>query len=178
MLNQTTFFNIAPGQTTKIKLQMRENPDVIKVIGTLNSESLFLPQGATEPQSILKTTGRGYFILGILGARQEPTNHALRDIAALKSEFETWGHRMVLLFPNEQQLQSFHVEEFPELPATVTFGVDQNNTIQKMITENLQLSHDALPIFIIADTFNRIVFISQGYTIGLGEQLIKTIHKL
>ena len=39
-----------------------------------------------------------------------------------------------------------------------------------MITENLQLSHDALPIFIIADTFNRIVFISQGYTIGLGEQ--------
>ena len=178
VLNQTTFFNIAPGQTTKIKLQMRENPDVIKVIGTLNSESLFLPQGATEPQSILKTTGRGYFILGILGARQEPTNHALRDIAALKSEFETWGHRMVLLFPNEQQLQSFHVEEFPELPATVTFGVDQNNTIQKMITENLKLSHNALPIFIIADTFNRIVFISQGYTIGLGEQLIKTIHKL
>ena len=85
---------------------------------------------------------------------------------------------MVLLFPNEQQLQSFHVEEFPELPATVTFGVDQNNTIQKMITENLQLSHDALPIFNIADTYNRIVFISQGYTIGLGEQLIKTIHKL
>ena len=35
-----------------------------------------------------------------------------------------------------------------------------------------------MPIFVIADTFNRIVFISQGYTIGLGEQLMKTIHKL
>ena len=35
-----------------------------------------------------------------------------------------------------------------------------------------------LPIFIIADTFNRVVFISQGYTIGLGEQLVKTGSKL
>ena len=35
-----------------------------------------------------------------------------------------------------------------------------------------------LPIFIIADTFNRIVFVSQGYTIGLGEQLQKVINKL
>ena len=28
------------------------------------------------------------------------------------------------------------------------------------------------------DTFNRVVFVSQGYTIGLGEQLMKVIHKL
>jgi hypothetical protein len=37
---------------------------------------------------------------------------------------------------------------------------------------------DILPMFIIADTFNRVVFVSQGYTIGLGEQLMKTIHGL
>lgn len=47
-----------------------------------------------------------------------------------------------------------------------------------MIAENMELSNDNLPIFVIADTFNRIVFISQGYTIGLGEQLMKTIHKI
>lgn len=47
-----------------------------------------------------------------------------------------------------------------------------------MIKENMKLPHNHLPVFVIADTFNRIVFISQGYTIGLGEQLMKTIHKL
>ena len=31
---------------------------------------------------------------------------------------------------------------------------------------------------IIADTFNRVVFVSQGYTIGLGEQLMKVVHGL
>ena len=36
-----------------------------------------------------------------------------------------------------------------------------------------------LPMVIkIADTFNRVVFTSEGYTIGMGETLMKAIHKL
>lgn len=178
VLSNVTFFNIRKDKKTNVELLMRENPDDVKVIGNLNSEALFLPAGKTEPQSILQTTGRGYFIVGILGARQEPSTHALRDIAALKKDFEEWGRGIVLLYPNEQQLNSFHANEFPALPATITFGIDRENAILKMIRENMKLSNDNLPVFIIADTFNRVVFISQGYTIGLGEQLMKTIHKL
>jgi D-Tyr-tRNAtyr deacylase len=33
--------------------------------------------------SILSQTGRGYFIVGLLGVGQEPTNHAMRDIAKM-----------------------------------------------------------------------------------------------
>lgn len=33
-------------------------------------------------------------------------------------------------------------------------------------------------MFILADTFNRVVFSSQGYTIGLGEQLKNVFKKL
>ena len=36
----------------------------------------------------------------------------------------------------------------------------------------------SLPLFVIADTFNRVVFASQGYTIGLGDQLLGAIAKL
>ena len=47
-----------------------------------------------------------------------------------------------------------------------------------MLFRSLRLSGlmncDDLPLVVIADTFNRVVFRSQGYTIGLGEQ-IKTI---
>jgi hypothetical protein len=39
-------------------------------------------------------------------------------------------------------------------------------------------SQTQLPIFILADTFNRVMFCSQGYTIGLGEQLTKVINNL
>ena len=54
-----------------------------------------------------------------------------------------------------------------------------NGSIQKQIAESMKLSNsETLPIFIIADTFNRVVFVSQGYTIGLGEQLMKVVHGL
>ena len=35
-----------------------------------------------------------------------------------------------------------------------------------------------LQVFIIGDTFNRVVFQSQVYTIGLGEQMLHVIHGL
>ena len=178
VLSKVSFFNIEKDKNTRLELVMRENPDEVKVIGNFNSEALFTPQGKTEAQSILQTTGRGYFIVAILGARQEPTNHAIRDIAALKSDFEKWGRSMVMLFPDEKQLASFRPDEFPALPETITYGVDRDNSIRRMIMENMELKSDDLPIFIIADTFNRVVFLSQGYTIGLGEQLMKTIHKI
>ena len=40
------------------------------------------------------------------------------------------------------------------------------------------MNEKQMPMFIIADTFNRVVFVSQGYTIGLGEQMQGVFKKL
>lgn len=185
VLSEATSFSIEPGKTTQIDLVMRESKDDVQVIGNFNSESLFtLLQGVgketslLDKQSLLQACGRGYFVVGILGANQEPTNHALRDIAAFKADLEKWGRKMVLLFPDEAQSKKFRPEDFPGLPSTIVYGIDTDG-ISNQIAEAMKLKHkDTLPIFIIADTFNRVVFISQGYTIGLGEQLMKTINGL
>jgi len=179
VLSDITFFTIKPGETTTVDLVMRESKDDIQVIGNFNSESTYKPIDSDELKSILATTGRGYYIVAVLGAGQEPTNHALRDIAALGKEFDEWGRGIVLLFPNEEQYKKFRPQEFPGLPATITYGIDVDGSIQKQIAEGMKLSNKTiLPMFIIGDTFNRVVFVSQGYTIGLGEQLMKVIHKL
>ena len=179
VLANVTFFTIEEGKTTTVDLVMRESKDQVQVIGNFNSESTYLPIGTSEPQSILQTCGRGYYVVAVLGAGQEPTNHALRDIAALSGEFEKWGRKMVLLFPSEKQYKKFRPSEFPGLPSTITYGIDVDGAIQKQIAESMKLPNSTiLPMFIIGDTFNRVVFVSQGYTIGLGEQLMKVIHGL
>lgn len=179
VLAEISFFNVEPGKTSDIKLEMRESQDDVQVIGNFNSENKFKRADNGEETSLLATTGRGYYIVAILGARQEPTNHAMRDIAAVKKDLEEWGRGMVLLFPDEKGYQNFDPKEFGELPATITYGIDIDKTIQKEIAAAMKLQNaNTLPIFIIADTFNRVVFVSQGYTIGLGDQLMKVIHKL
>ena len=179
VLSEVSFFSVEAGKTTQIKLEMRENLDEVQVIGNFNSENKFKPVNGDSETSILATTGRGYFVVAILGARQEPTNHAMRDIAAVKAELEEWGRGLVLLFPDEKGWNSFDPKEFGELPNTITYGIDVDNKIQNEIASAMKLANaNNLPIFIIADTFNRVVFVSQGYTIGLGEQMMKVIHKL
>ena len=179
VLAEISFFNVEPGKTSNIKLEMRESQDDVQVIGNFNSENKFKRADNGEETSLLATTGRGYYIVAILGARQEPTNHAMRDIAAVKKDLEEWGRGMVLLFPDEKSYQNFDPKEFGELPASITYGIDPDKTIQKEIAAAMKLQNaNTLPIFIIADTFNRVVFVSQGYTIGLGDQLMKVIHKL
>lgn len=179
VLADMKFFTIQAGETTTVDLVMRESKDDIQVIGNFNSESTYKPVEGGDLKSILTTTGRGYYVVAVLGVGQEPTNHALRDIAALGQEFEQWGRGLVLLFPSEEAYAKFRPQEFPGLPATITYGIDVDGSIQKQIAEGMKLSNKTiLPMFIIGDTFNRVVFVSQGYTIGLGEQMMKVIHKL
>jgi transglutaminase-like putative cysteine protease len=179
VLAQLSSFDVTPGQTTEIEMRMRENTDDIQVIGSIDAEATFQVAESGEKTSLLATTGRGYFVAAILGARQEPTNHALRDIAAFAGEFEDWNRSIVLLFPREQDWKNFDANEFGTLPSTITYGVDREHRIADMLVSAMHLP-DArtLPIFVIADTFGRVVFVSQGYTIGLGEQMLQTIRKL
>ena len=178
VLAQMTSLNVKAGGRTETKLVMRENKDEVQVIGNFNSESLFTTLEGGNKQSLLQACGRGYFVVGILGVNQEPTNHALRDISALKADLEKWGRKLVLLFPNQEQAGKYRAADFPGLPDTVIYGIDTEDIAQQIV-KNMKLKRkDTLPIFIIADTFNRVVFVSQGYTIGLGEQLMKTVKGL
>lgn len=179
VLAEIEFFNVEADKTTPIQLEMRESKDEIQVIGNFNSENKFKRADNGEETSLLATTGRGYYIVALLGSRQEPTNHAMRDIAAVKKELEDWGRGIVLLFPDEKGYKNFDPKEFGDLPDTITYGLDIDGAIQKEMATAMKLQNaNTLPIFLIADTFNRVVFVSQGYTIGLGEQLMKVIHKL
>ena len=178
-------FKVNPGETTTINLTMRQGNDIVAVIGNFNSESKFqlldseLKPVGGDAVSILSQTGRGYFIVGILGVGQEPTNHAMRDISQVNSALDKWGRPMVLLFENEAEAQKYRHENFGTLPKNIIYGIDTDGSILRQIVQEMKLqSETQLPVFIISDTFNRVLFCSQGYTIGLGEQFTKVINNL
>lgn len=171
-------FNVEKGKTTDVEMQLRTSPTAVTVIGNFDSESKFQKLDGMEV-SILSQTGRGYFITGLIGVGQEPTNHALKDIAKVSAAFDKWKRPILILFEDEAAAKKFNAAEFPGLPKNIIFGIDKGGTIRKQIADNMKLSHPELsPIFIISDTFNRVVYKSQGYTIGLGEQMEMIVNKL
>lgn len=178
VLSRSQVLEVFPNKETVTTLLLRQDESSVQVIGHFNSESKYLPVGQSAPVSILSQTGRGYFVVGILGVGQEPTNHALKDIMARKQELDAWGRPMLLLFSSEEQYNKFQQEQHKELPANLLLGIDEYG-IAEQIANNLGLNKPyTLPLFIISDTFNRVVFMTNGYTIGLGDQLLQTIHGL
>ena len=172
------FLQVPAGSNTYTTLTMRQSQDRLQVIGDFNSENLFYNLTTQHTGSLLSTTGRGYYILALIDPNSEPSNHFLRDVMPYKDTFEQWGQKMILLFEDTDAATRFKADDFSNLPSTVVMGTDINNTITQELVSGMKLSNHNLPIIIVADTFNRIVFLSQGYSIGLGEQLAKVINQL
>ena len=172
------FLQVPAGSNTYTTLTMRQSQDRLQVIGDFNSENLFYNLTTQHTGSLLSTTGRGYYILALIDPNSEPSNHFLRDVMSYKDTFEQWGQKMILLFEDTDAATRFKADDFSNLPSTVVMGTDINNTITQELVSGMKLSNHNLPIIIVADTFNRIVFLSQGYSIGLGEQLAKVINQL
>ena len=177
VLARTTFFNIESDKTTNIDLVMREPEKGLRIIGNFNSENVYTQTQTQTQTSLLATTGRGFYVLGLLDGGSEPTTHAMLDIAAVKDQLDKWGRSFVFLFQNEEHKKNFELKNFQGLPENLTFGIE-DGTMLKEVVANMRLQNNNLPIFIVANTQNEIVFISQGYTIGLGEQLMKVINEL
>lgn len=160
-----------------------EEPSSTTAQPTSEEPSYASHQSATSPQpaigelcSILSTTGRGYYICGLIAPNNEPSTHMLHDLEAAREELNRQGISIVLLFPSEASARKFRFEEFPNLPDKVSFGIANESTINDLRTDNDDST--PIPTIIIADTFNRVVFRGTGYTIGLGFQLLDCLRKL
>lgn len=179
VLSSFTPFSLVENERVTLPLNLITDSTDIQVIGYINAEEIYRDATSGEDRSILSTTGRNYYAIAILGSGQEPTNHALKDLAPVKAELEQWGHKFLMLFPTEAHQQRFKAEDFPGIPSTTVFGIDRGGKIAQMLTKATNLpSSRELPIFVIADSFGRVVFVRQGYSIGIGEEMMQTIRKL
>lgn len=160
-------FSVREGETTTLDLRITIPEDRLSVIGSFDAETRYCMEPDDEPVSVLSTTGRGFYVIGFLTPRQEPSVHAINDIIAAKAKLESWN-RPILLLTTAEGL-GWLKEYSASLPSNVHFGI---------IPDGLDLKGRRMPYFLLADTFNRVFFTTEGYTIGLGDQLVTAIAKL
>lgn len=131
VLAEMQMFHVKQGATTQVEMHLRSSETEITVKGNFNSESKFILLPSNQEVSLLSQTGRGYFVMGLIGVGQEPTNHALKDIAKVAQVFEKWNRPIVLLFEDEASAKKFRISEFPGLPKNIIFGIDKDGSCRK-----------------------------------------------
>lgn len=171
-------FNVMPDSTLTVNLIIPQDASQIQVISNFNAENLYHDIEVDQDKSIISTTGRGYYILGLIKPLHEPSKHILNDLILAAKELQEWNGEIIMLLPEEKDVAIFDINEFKDLPQNIHFGFDIDGSIQKELISNLNLENISYPLIIIADTFNRIVYLNSGYTIGLGTQLLDVLDKL
>ncbi len=158
-------FSVKEGETTAVDLVIEIPDNKLSVIGEFDSETRYWKTAGSDPVSILSTTGRGVFVVAFLTPRHEPSVHAVNDLIAAKEGLQEWG-RPIMLLTSEEGLDWLK-EYSSRMPSNVQFGIAPK-----------ELMEGTMPRVMIADTFNRVFFKTEGYTIGLGDQILGALAKM
>lgn len=166
VLAHTEFFTVPADGAVTVPLVMRSAEDRLSVLGTMDADR-FLPQ-----------TGRGYYLLAVLGDRDEPTVHCVRQIEQLVPQLAQWGRPVLLAGPAVgRAMESSEESAFRRLPNLVPLE-DTDGSILEMLASGCKSRSRQLPVVTVCDSFGRIVYFSQGYNTSLAEDLKRVIGQL
>ena len=177
VLAHLEFFNINAGSSIKIPVVLRSNDSKLAVIGSLDAEQRFLPENAQEC-SILSATGRGYFMLCVFASHNEPSIHAAQQMSAMAQAINDWGRKVIVLGSSVKGEDGILPEKSrPQGLENVVFGTDVDGRIASMIKSGMNSNGANLPLIVVADSFGRIIYFSQGYNTSLEAQLLKALSQ-
>lgn len=177
VLAHVEFFTQAAGDASSVKLSLRKQDNRLTVIGSFDCEQYFTNARGVH-KKILDTTGRGFYVVGLIRSGHEPSTHLLHDMEAVNIHISQWDRCYLMLFPTQEDYKSFSRKDFDDLPSNVLFGVADPSTAASMHIEELTHGNKELPILMLCDTFGRVVWFRQGYNVGLADQLMDAIRQI
>ena len=160
-----------------LPLRLRADDEHLHVIGNFDCEQYFTNARGVH-KKILETTGRGFYMVALIRSNHEPSMHLLHDMEAANIHISQWSQCYLMLFPSQEEYDKFDRKEFDDLPSNVLFGVADPETVASMHIPELTHGSEELPILMLCDTFNRVVWFRQGYNIGLADQLMDALRKV
>jgi hypothetical protein len=180
VLASITFFNVHDGEAVDVTVNIRESFNQIAPWGKADLKSFTFEKYNTEEKfTAFKISAKKGAIFVWIDPDKEPSKHILADIPAVATLLEKWNGGLVFLLQKDILGKAFSPGNFSNLPAQSVFAYDSNNKFLKEISKlkgnNLL---NSLPVIVISDTNGNLVFFSEGYKIGIGEQLAKEVSRL
>ncbi len=121
------------------------------------------------------TTFKGLVVV-VIEPDKEPTKHLIEDIKLVKNGFDRWKGNILLVVGKDKLNNAFTLKSYTNLPSNTIFGYDDQNEVTNAIDLMCGINPGAqLPQISIINTNGEIVFYLEGYSIGLGETILKNL---
>jgi hypothetical protein len=165
------FFSLKPAQRFELPIKLRKSKQPAKILGKIrdniefndyNTHSIIRYQQLKSKNTVFVWLEPG----------KEPTKHAIEDISKLKTNFENWGGNIILFLPKNIN-KSFENQLISDMPKQSLLANDKNVVLKEIEIITKSKFADNLPLIVVVNEKGEIIYLSNGYKIGIGEQLLK-----
>lgn len=166
ILASLSFFELSAGEHKIVEVNLRKTEKTGQVFGSVDMRRIL----AAFPGANIQSVPGKVTVLAWIDQEQEPSRHVFSDLPPYKNELNSWGGNILFLSETAQ------VAGVKNLPEKAYFGVDKD---LKMLIGDVHLqdvSGKKLPFILIVDDEGKIRFVSSGYRIGIGEQILRHVR--
>jgi hypothetical protein len=168
------FFDLKEDEHRKLNISLKKDMSPPEILGIIDREKIINLPGNKEIRldSLLKNG----LVISWIEPEKEPTKHIFNDLPLLKTELDNWGGYFLFLTGQPETGNLLNSETLIGLPSRSIFGTDNGTELLKSTYPDIAVTDIRLPYIILIDTSGNIIFRSEGYRIGIGEQILKKVR--
>lgn len=172
-----TSFKIEADRQTDLDMYIQPCEENTKVLGKVSLPLSYVSEITGKSENI-NIPGKGYTAIALVEADKEPANHLLRDMSGMKDDFDRLGIPLYFVFRDPENRKKFNQADFRPFPSVIMWGTDQGGKLHQQLSRDLQLQNaENLPLVVLLNAEGDVVFISQGYRVGLGTQIMNVMNR-
>lgn len=167
VLTRTEYFTVKNGQNITKEIILRPLVDCINnAVATIDPNQEIVAGMAT----LADYAGETGMLFIFVGDYKEPSKHLIKEIQSLSKEYKSWGGMIYAVAPMAAKPINWNLPNADY----VMLEPDKTNTFEKQILKALKLElNNDYPLVALVNKKGEIIFHSHGYSIGLGEQILK-----
>jgi hypothetical protein len=175
VLTKLSFFEIKEGEHKNLKIEIRESRASNKVLGKIDLNKT-LKSYKGERLKLSSLPNKKGLVAVWLDPDREPTKHLFQDLSRLKDSFEKRNYSVLAVTPKHLVTASFKPEKYHTTKNIKYVITEDNETLKKAFKSmKKDITTVKYPVVLCINPNNEIILLSQGYKIGLGEMIIKTL---
>ena len=170
------YFTISAKAPRTVTVRLPEVEGKLFVKGIVDMNSVIVTDDGEK--TTLKKLSRGQgAILCFADPDKEPTKHILQELPAHRQALEGWGGAVVFMVPDDKRTEAFNPGRFAGQPSQTVWATDPGRELLNQAASALQITfRNNFPLVVYLTNNGGVIFSSEGYRIGIIEDVIKTIR--
>lgn len=176
ILTKMTYFTVAANENKKVEVKVRPIVKSFEKKGTVSLQHSLKAFNEGATLNLQELVGAKGLIVVYIDPMREPSRHVMNDIPLQREALEKWGGNVLIVFPDADKANGINPNNYKGLPKQTLFAIDDNRKVMNTWFTEMKADFigDFPTVWLITPQAD-VVFMWQGYRIGIGEDLIKAI---